>query len=198
MNLFAEIWLTVFGLLGAWYVAADGKRGGWGFVAFLTSNAAGVFFAWRNAHWFMVAQQLGFTLLSLRGLWIRFGKAWLDDYDEWVSGDTLLAPTMLIKHLAGYRGRRLDLHTMIAADAPGCHHTHPGRAIRLILWGGYVEELEDGTLKAWRPGSIGLVRPELCHRIHALQRGRSYSLWLRGRKTHKIELRGPGWKAGAQ
>jgi len=195
MTIAFEIRGTLFGLLGAWYVAADGRRAGWGFVAFLASNAAWLIFAWLNAHWFQFAQQIGFTALSLRGLWIRWGVPWRDDYDEWVSGDTMAAPTMLIKKLAAYKGRRADLHTMIAADAPGCHHTHPGRAIRVVLWGGYVEELEDGTTKAWRPGMIGIVRPELCHRISALPKGRSYSLWLRGRKTHEIQLRGKGWPA---
>jgi hypothetical protein len=116
-------------------------------------------------------------------------------WDEW-RGDLSGNVTMLIKTLARLRGRRLDLHKFIAPDAPGCFHTHPAPALRLIVWGGYVEELEDGTRKTWRPGMAGLVRPELSHRVAALRNQRaSYSLWIRGRKTSQIELRGEGWKS---
>lgn len=87
---------------------------------------------------------------------------------------------------------------MVGADSPGCYHTHPAKALRLVLWAGYVEELEDGTRVQWWPGQIGLVRPELAHRIAALPRGNSYSLWLRWPKTHRIELRGPGWSQDAE
>jgi hypothetical protein len=87
---------------------------------------------------------------------------------------------------------------MVGADLAGCYHTHPAKALRLVLWGGYVEELEDGTRVQWWPGKVGLVRPDLSHRIASLPRGNSYSLWLRGPKTHKIELRGPGWEKPAE
>jgi len=103
-------------------------------------------------------------------------------------------PTMHEKHLLHYLGRRVDLHKMVAVDGVDCFHTHPAHAIRIILWGGYTEQLEDGTEKTWRPGSIGLVPPDLCHRISSILNTRnSYSLWLRGRKCAPIELRGKGW-----
>lgn len=99
-----------------------------------------------------------------------------------------------IKHILYWRGRRIDLHKMVNADRAGCYHTHPAYAIRWIVWGGYVEELEDGTKKTWMPGMGGLVRPELSHRIDKLLNGRSsYSLWFRGRVFRDILLRGPGW-----
>lgn len=187
-----EITTTVFGLIGAWYMAEEGKRVAIGFVAFLVANIAGIAFAIHNGHWILLLCQIGFTISSIRGLVKRWLKPWLEDCDEW-RGDITASPTMLIKHLGNSKGRKADLHVMVAPDAMDCFHTHPAHAIRFIFWGGYIEELEDGTKKTWRPGMVGLVRPELCHRIHALRNDRSYSLWLRGRKTHSIQLRGPGW-----
>lgn len=115
-------------------------------------------------------------------------------YDAWV-GHFDGTKTMLIRHLFHWRGWRIDLHRMINTDMLDCFHTHPAKAIRIVLWGGYVEELADGTYKSWLPGMIGLVRPELAHRIAALVNGReSWSLWLRAPKTHPINLVGDGWE----
>jgi hypothetical protein len=73
MNHFAiplELLATITGLAGAWYVAAeDRERAAWGFVAFLASNAAWIAFGYINGHWILIVQQLGFTALSLRGIW---------------------------------------------------------------------------------------------------------------------------------
>lgn len=111
-------------------------------------------------------------------------------WDEW-RGSIDGRPSMLVKKLIDWRGRRVDLHKFIRPDDPGCQHTHSAAAIRIVLWGGYVEELRDGSLRTLRPGHIGIVRPELCHRIALLLNGRcSYSLWLRGRKTAKAEIVG--------
>jgi hypothetical protein len=120
------------------------------------------------------------------------------NWDQWV-GSLDGRPVMLIKRLARAFGRRIDLHKFIRSDDVGCFHTHPARAIRIVFWGGYVEEFEDGTL-VWRmPGHVGFIRPETSHRVHALLDGRSsWSLWLRGRCRHGIELRGPGWPAEHQ
>jgi hypothetical protein len=104
--------------------------------------------------------------------------------------------TMLTKRLHSWRGRNADLHKFIAADEAGCYHTHPATAIRVVLWGGYVEEMPDGSQRIWRTGMVGIVRPGHAHRIHALRNGRvSYSLWLRGKRTHDIRLVGDGWPA---
>lgn len=59
-----------------------------------------------------------------------------------------------------------------------------------------MEEYEVGqglNLRSCRPGFIGKVQPQLCHRIASLLGPVSYSLWLRWPKSHKIELRGSGW-----
>lgn len=104
--------------------------------------------------------------------------------------------TMLTKRLVSWRGRNADLHKLVAADEAGCYHTHPATAIRVVLWGGYVEEMSDGSLRTWRTGMVGVVRPGHAHRIHALRNGVvSYSLWLRGRRTHDVRLLGDGWQA---
>lgn len=103
-------------------------------------------------------------------------------------------PTLFVKHLLCGFGFHIDLHKMVAEDNPNCFHTHPAFAVRLILRGGYVEELESGTLRTWRPGMAGVVEPSCSHRIARLLNGRSsFSLWLRLRKTAKVSLRGSGW-----
>lgn len=120
------------------------------------------------------------------------------NWDEW-RGSIDGRPSMLVKRLFDRWGYRVDLHKFIRADDPDCYHTHPATAVRIILWGGYVEAVLDrheipGTVldvRTWKPGRIGIVRPELCHRIHRLLNGRSsYSLWLRGRKCAAAEIVG--------
>lgn len=114
-------------------------------------------------------------------------------WDEW-RGNLDGRITFWSKTLFRWRGRKVCLHKFIAIDDSECFHTHPARAIRIILWNGYIEEVEGGALKTWWPGMIGLIRPAYSHRVHALRTGRpSYSLWLRGKNTTPIELRGEGW-----
>lgn len=114
-------------------------------------------------------------------------------WDEW-RGSNDGRPSMLIKRLFDRWGYRIDLHKFVRGDDAECLHTHPATAIRIVLWGGYVEEIDKAgarTTRKLRPGHIGIVRPELCHRIDTLLNGRcSYSLWLRGRKTAKIQIIG--------
>lgn len=105
---------------------------------------------------------------------------------------------MYIKRLASWRGYRLDLHKFVRADDSGCFHTHPAKALRFVLYGGYVEQVESGGLFVWGVGDVGIIRPEFCHRVHAILNGRvSYSLWIRGPITHDVELRGNGWSHDA-
>lgn len=114
-------------------------------------------------------------------------------WDEW-RGDLLGNPVMLIKRLFRKGDFRVDLHCFIRADKEGCFHTHPRWAFRLVLWGGYTEELESGKKRFWFPGKGGFVSPSYCHRIHSLSFYASFSLWIRfPTKLHKVELRGPGW-----
>jgi hypothetical protein len=105
-------------------------------------------------------------------------------------------PSMYIKTIVAAFGRKVELHKFVRADDPACFHTHPARAIRIILWNGYVEELENGVRQVWLAGDVGLVRPELCHRVATVLGGRpAYTLWLRGRKRAETQIRGAGWPA---
>lgn len=92
-----------------------------------------------------------------------------------------------IMNLVKFRGWTVRLHRFEHPDDPGCFHSHPAVAYRLILWGGYVEETPDGAHKSWRPLMLGRVDPDFVHRIHSLRNGRtSITLWVRGPITHKV------------
>lgn len=111
-------------------------------------------------------------------------------FDEW-RGSIDGRPALLIKKFVRLFGCVAQIHKFVRADDPGCFHTHPAYALRIILRGGYVEELGSGERKTWRPGMIGIVPPHLEHRIDSLLNGReSWSLWLRGPKVAKINVRG--------
>ncbi len=118
-------------------------------------------------------------------------------WDEW-RGSMDGRPTLYIKHLFCRWGFHIDIHKMIGPDDVDCFHTHPAYAIRVILRGGYLEQIEGGKLVVWKPGYIGIVRPELSHRIARTYQAASYSLWIRFRKIAKVELRGVGWKRQEQ
>lgn len=118
-------------------------------------------------------------------------------WHRWIGnrpGGDVDTAVMFIRHLAHRWGRRIDLHRFVRADDPGCYHTHPATAIRIVLWGGYVEEVWPSLhQELWLPGDVGIVTPGHCHRICRLADGPSYSLWLRGPITHDVELRGSGY-----
>lgn len=115
------------------------------------------------------------------------------NFTEW-RGNLDGRPTFWAKRLLQAWGCRISLHRMVAADDPGCFHTHPAWAVRIVIAGGYVEEFLTGRQRSCRAGLVGIVRPSLCHRIDRLMNGRvSYSLWIRGPKCARINLRGPGW-----
>jgi hypothetical protein len=119
-------------------------------------------------------------------------------WDEW-RGSLDGRPTLWVKHVWRWRGRLIDIHKMTGKDDPECFHTHPAVAIRIILWGGYVEEMEGGRHRMWLPGMIGLVRATCSHRIVGLRNGKaSYSLWIRFRRTAPVHLRGEGWDKQAR
>jgi hypothetical protein len=64
-------WLgSITGLLGSLLLALNTSFSGWGFVAFLLSNAAWMTHGIRTKTWSMVVMQLGFTATSLLGVWL--------------------------------------------------------------------------------------------------------------------------------
>lgn len=99
-------------------------------------------------------------------------------------------PVLLIKYLIRWRGWELNLHKIVRPDEVGCFHTHPANAWRLILWGGYIEQLSDFSCVFWDPGKFGKIRPEFEHRIAYLYGKASYTLWLRAPVTAAITTRG--------
>lgn len=123
------------------------------------------------------------------------------NWDRWI-GNLDGQPVYFQKKLASWmwRGQRwtLRLHKFVKVDNAGCFHTHPAHALRIVLWGGYAEEvlLPSGKtyIKGCGPGYFGRVTPEYCHRIEAFLFGRtSWSLWFHGPKVASIELHGDGW-----
>lgn len=85
----------------------------------------------------------------------------------------------------------LGVHVFVDGDEPECFHSHPAWAFRLVLWGGYVEEVQEPRHKRiWFPGRFGLVRPDFVHRIDRLLFKRSVSLWIRGPVVARIKTYG--------
>ncbi|MFT4243528.1 MAG: hypothetical protein QM569_14745 [Acidovorax sp.] len=60
----AALWL-----LGAILLATKSRYAGLAFVAWFVSNIGWLIFGARNDHWFFFAQQIGFTVTSLLGIW---------------------------------------------------------------------------------------------------------------------------------
>lgn len=115
----------------------------------------------------------------------------LDPYFDAWNGAKGSPPSLLIRTCFRFFGCAIRLHCFRHADKEGCFHTHPAYAIRIILKGGYVEELGDGTFKTWKPGMIGIIRPEFEHRVASVRNGKeSWSLWLRGPTFKEIKARG--------
>jgi hypothetical protein len=115
-------------------------------------------------------------------------------WTDW-RGTQDFVPTMYEHHLLNRWGWRADLHKFVGPDEKDCYHTHPAPALRVILRGGYVEELENGERVAWLAGDFGIVRPSTSHRVAAVLFDRPcYTLWIRSRKVAKTELHGAGWR----
>jgi hypothetical protein len=75
-------------------------------------------------------------------------------------------------------------------------HNHPwGRAVSLILWGGYSEERRqfDGSIKrqTFLPGHINIIKRDTFHRVDLLDKG-CWSLFLTGPRP-KDQIGGSNW-----
>jgi len=57
------------GLCGAALLALNNRYSGWGFVLFLVSNVAWIYFGLLTHATGMVVMQVGFTATSLMGVW---------------------------------------------------------------------------------------------------------------------------------
>jgi hypothetical protein len=65
-----ELVAAAFGVLGTVLLALRGPRAGWGFVAYLASNAAWLATSWAQGQWPLFTQQLAFMASSLLGIWL--------------------------------------------------------------------------------------------------------------------------------
>ncbi|WP_382155318.1 hypothetical protein [Hydrogenophaga sp. ANAO-22] len=65
-----ELAAAAFGVLGTVLLALNGPHAGWGFVAYLASNAGWITFACIHRHWGLLGQQIAFTVSSLLGIWV--------------------------------------------------------------------------------------------------------------------------------
>lgn len=86
-QLLIEIIAAVFGIVGTLLLATNGRFAGWGFIAFLVSNTGWLMFSYTHAHWFMFAQQIGFTISSLLGAWIWIVRPAINNYFDQVNDD---------------------------------------------------------------------------------------------------------------
>lgn len=122
-------------------------------------------------------------------------------WDEW-RGDLKGNPTFFSKHLFTLFNWRFSIHKFVQADAPNCFHSHPAIAYRFILWGWYWEQLAfefddygnciGSYFYKFRKWKFGKVYPDTIHRIEKVKVP-TYTLWIRGPKTHEILLKGKGW-----
>ena len=110
---------------------------------------------------------------------------WINFYGE--KGDEYKLDHAYSFTLLKFRGWSVRFHKFVATDESG-YHSHPATAFRLVLKGGYVEELPNGTRRAWRPGMFGLVETGFYHRIAELPKGKSYSLWIRAPHTEEVDF----------
>ena len=86
-QLLIEIIAASFGIVGTLLLATNGRFAGWGFIAFLGSNAGWLIFSYTHAHWFMFSQQVAFSISSLIGAWIWIAKPALDKHFDQVEKD---------------------------------------------------------------------------------------------------------------
>jgi hypothetical protein len=68
-----EILGAVFGVCGAWVIAAGPRTAFYGFCCYLVSNVAWLGFAAYHAHWWQFTQQVFFFGSTLLGLW-KWGR----------------------------------------------------------------------------------------------------------------------------
>lgn len=71
-----EFLSAAFGIFGTVLLALNGRRAGWGFVAYLASNIGWIWFAAVHQHWALLAQQLAFLVSSLVGIWVWLVRPW--------------------------------------------------------------------------------------------------------------------------
>ena len=87
-------------------------------------------------------------------------------------------------------GYKIKIHQILRPDDDRCEHDHPYWMFRIILWGGYSEEVGcDGfchKIKVCRPGHISFCPATYRHRISKLHNGHSsWSFVIAGPETRE-------------
>lgn len=67
--LLIELLAALMGMLGTALLAFNFRWSGFGFVAYLVSNAGWLWFSYGHGYWPMFWQQVVFTLFSFVGIW---------------------------------------------------------------------------------------------------------------------------------
>lgn len=67
--LLVELFASVCGLLGSLLLAMKGRAAPWGWVCFALSNIGWLTFSYGYSHWFLLVQQIGFSITSAIGIW---------------------------------------------------------------------------------------------------------------------------------
>jgi hypothetical protein len=105
--------------------------------------------------------------------------------------DYVEAGILHIKKLVSFGGFQINLHRITGRDHVNVFHSHPAKAIRILLKGGYIEEVPKGRYSDydyWHCGRIGFIEPQFVHRIAHVEDNGSWTLWIRWPITHKIKL----------
>lgn len=64
-----ELFASLCGLLGSLMLALKGRAAPWGWVFFALSNIGWLTFSYGYSHWFLLVQQVGFSITSAIGIW---------------------------------------------------------------------------------------------------------------------------------
>ena len=119
---------------------------------------------------------------------------WRGNSNGEINNITIDKATMLIKNVFKCSRFGVNVHLFVGSDGENCFHSHQSLNFRLILWGGYIEELENGRKKVWLPLMFGFVPHNYSHRVCKVIGKKCCTLWIKGRVVkHKVMLTGTGW-----
>lgn len=123
-----ELFAAAFGILGNALLAYKGKHAGWGFVAFLASNAGWIAFALQHDHLGLLAQQLCFTATSLLGIYHWLVKPRLAPERDDDSRETMFGPGDLYTDLLAANARIAELERHLEACTKAPHGASGGQS----------------------------------------------------------------------
>jgi nicotinamide riboside transporter PnuC len=103
-----ELTAAAFGILGTLMLALNGRRAGWGFVAFMCSNIAWILFAIEHGFLALLLQHIAFSATSALGVYVWLIKRPQHGSD---AGDTHLQPSDLHTELLTAHARICQLET---------------------------------------------------------------------------------------